>query len=145
LRAWQVLLFVSLFNVSIALLNQVPIYDGAHYSHFFYAANVVPDSNVNASTIASAIHCTQYANGTQSCTPFSPNPNTYSFFAPFGDWIDGMTMLISVAKGLFLPYYFIVAFGFPPLAATIYNLGMMFVWAGLVIYIITLRDPEGPY
>ena len=148
MRAWVILVFVLIFNVTLSAVNAVPLSTGS--GNLFYSANVAPYGN-NASNIQSSLGCTTYSNGSMDCTPVTPNANILSIAGVFGDFIDALHMLIQIAAGVILPYYFVqhylgligVGGTFVVSLAAIFNMGMWVDYGALYMYFVSARDPEG--
>jgi len=109
----------------------------------FYNANVANYGDVNSSQVQTALNCKVNTDGSQSCTPVTPNANILSIAGVFGDFIDGLHTLEAMAIGIFLPYFLLTSFGVSVLLAGIYNFAMMLTWGALLIYVVSARDIVG--
>lgn len=106
----------------------------------FYSMNVVSYAGTNASNVGTAIGCTVSSDGSQMCTPTTPNANILPTAGVFGDFLDALNMIITIGKGVFLPYFLLLQFGVNATIAGIYNFAMMMCWAALIIYVVGNRD-----
>lgn len=104
-------------------------------------------SDVNETGLAQSIGCTQMLSGQTSCTPTTPNINILPTAGVFGDFLDALHTLYQMAAGAFLPYYLVIAYlGQGAVGiATIIQTAFLFMYGGLIIYVVGNRDPEGIY
>lgn len=149
MRAWAILVFFTIVNAAFGVAGSITV--AGSTTPAFYSANVVTYPGINASAIQNDLGCTSYQNGSMICTPSTPNANILSIAGVFGDFIDGLHILITMATGIILPYFFVSHFlsligvsGTLNIAiAGIFNLVMMVTYGALLIYVISARDPEG--